>query len=148
MMFREKGKKVVCLRSEYVSDNKRTRAVQIASFDRWLSTAPAEVCQLLEPDEVDQLKEWLSKREKKQAVDSLKDSLSHIRYSVCRAAEALAVDEVAATMTADQGADLFDAITELRKALKRAGFQPRKQPKKQAVDSPDNQRSLGLNADG
>ena len=148
MMFREKGKKVICLRSEYLTDKKRTRAVQVASFDRWLSTAPNEVCQLLEPEEVDQLKEWLSKREKEKSVESLKGSLSHIRYSVCRATEALAVDEVAATMTADQGADLFDAITELRKALKRAGFQPRKQPKKQAVDSPDNQRSLGLNADG
>lgn len=148
MMFREKGQKVVCLRSEYMPDKKRTRAVQVASFDKWLSTAPDEVCQLLEPEEVDQLKEWLSERGRKRSVESLKFSLSNVRYSVCRAVEALAVDEIAATMTADQGADLFDAITELRKGLKRAGFEPRKQPKKQAVDAPDNQQSLGLDADG
>lgn len=148
MMFREKGQKVVCLRSEYVPDKKRTRAVQVASFDRWLSTAPNEVCQLLTPEEVDELKEWLSNRAEKQSVDILRSGLSSIRYSVCRATEALAVDEIAATMTAAQGADLFEAITELRKALKRAGFQPRKQTKKQAVDAPDNQQSLGLDADG
>lgn len=148
MMFREKGQKVVCLRSEYMPDKKRTRAVQVASFDKWLSTAPDEVCQLLEPEEVDQLKEWLSERGRKRSVESLKLSLSNVHYSACRAVEALAVDEIAATMTADQGADLFDAITELRKSLKRAGFEPRKQPKKQAVDAPDNQQSLGLDADG
>jgi hypothetical protein len=146
MMFRESGKKVHCLRSEYCPEIKRTKAKSVASFDKWLSTAPDEVCQKLEKEEVDQLKDWLSKRAEKESADMMKSSLSHVGYSIRRATEALAVEDIAATLTADQGADLFDAIAELRKALKRAGFEPRKQPKKQAVDKAEGQQPLSFDA--
>ena len=156
-MFREKGNKVVCLRSEYLTEKKRTHAVQIASFNKWLSTAPDEVCQLLDNEEIEQLNKWLSEREEKKAVDSHINSMTYIAGSLGRLTEALA-DERAVNAVYHSEYDknhtrngeplfdqawadrLFDAIADARKALKKAGFKPSpKEPKNDAVVSNDNE---------
>ena len=165
MMFREKGNKVVCLRSQYLTEKKRTHAVQIASFDKWLSTAPNEVCQLLDSEEIEQLNKWLSEREEKKAVDSHINSMTYIAGSLGRLTEALA-DERAVSAVYHSEHDknhprngeplfdqawadrLFDAIADARKALKKAGFKPSpKEPVNKAVDGVNNE-AVNVPVDG
>ena len=153
MMFRVKGNKIVCLRSEYLPEKKRTHAVQVASFDKWLSTVPEEVCQQLDSDEFDQLKKWLSDREREMAVESHKNSMLYATSALNNLMKALEEEEVVNALfyskhnanhpqngtpmfDQDWADKLFDTIADARKALKKAGFKPSpKKPENKAVDS-------------
>ena len=157
MMFRVKGNKIVCLRSEYLSEKKRTHAVQVASFDKWLSTVPEEVCQQLDSDEFDQLKKWLSDREREMAVESHKNSMLYATSALNNLMKALEEEEVVNALfyskhnanhpqngtpmfDQDWADKLFDTIADARKALKRAGFKPSpKNPENKAVDDASNE---------
>lgn len=122
MMFREKGKKILCMRSEYVPDIKRTKAVTVASLDRWQSTVPDEVRQHLTEGEVASLQDWLSKRTDKKTYDRRKYDLSTVARDVRYATEALAIDDLRQQMTADRAAEIYAAMDGLKKALRKAGF--------------------------
>ena len=84
MQIREKGKKILCIRTEYKPELKRTVGVTVASFDKWLSTAPESVCQQLTKEEVDQLSKWLSERTENQSVDCKFFCRSSGKSAVCR----------------------------------------------------------------
>lgn len=143
MQIREKGKKILCIRTEYRPEIKRTVGVTVASFDKYLSTAPEEVCQQLTKEEVDQLKNWLSDRAENQSVANLKLSLSTVSYSVGRAAKALSVESLASGLSTDEADKLWLAMGELSKALRKAGFKkPQQTEKKSADDSKTGQLAL------
>lgn len=65
MQFREKGRKLQCIRSEYLPERKRTVGRIVASQDKYLKTVSEEVCRQLKKEEVDSLKKYLSSREEK-----------------------------------------------------------------------------------
>lgn len=143
MQIREKGKKILCIRTEYRPEIKRTVGVTVASFDKYLSTAPESVCQQLTKEEVDQLKSWLSERTENQSVDSLKLGLSTATYSVGRATKALAVESLASGLSTEEADKLWLAIGELSKALRKAGFKKPQQTEKQSAgDSKTGQLAL------
>ena len=134
MQIRESGKKVICIKTEYVPEKKRTYGRTVASQDRYLSTVSNEVRQQLSSDEVDELQKWLDDRAKKDEVDTLKFKLSTIGYSMSKAAEALETE--AGELDEKQAADAWEAISRLQKALKKAGHpRPRKQTKKPTADN-------------
>ncbi len=141
MQIREKGKKVLCIRTKYDSEKKRTFGVTVARQDKYLTTVSDEVSQLLTKAEVDHLKKWLSDRIKNREVDSLKSGLSFVHYSVRRAAEALSVDSLAAELSADTADKIWLALDELQKALKKAGF---KRPAKPAAKAPRTTSQIPL----
>lgn len=122
MQIREKGKKVLCIRTEYKTELKRTIGVTVASQDKFLSTVSEEVRRLLTEQEVDQLEKWLSSRTENQSVDNYKLSLSTIEYSVRRAAKALSVDDAVSGLSTEEADKLWDSLGELQKALRKAGF--------------------------
>lgn len=122
MQIREKGKKILCIRTEYRPLQRRTVGVTVASQDRYMSTVCDEVRQQLTEKEVDQLKNWLSERTDRQSVSSLKSSLSFVAYSICRATEALSVDGLADDLTTEKANSIWLAMDEFQKALKKAGF--------------------------
>lgn len=122
MQIREKGKQILCIRTEYVSEKKRTIGRTVATQDKYLSTVCDEVRQRLTKCEVDQLEKWLSDRTEKQNVGSLKTGLSYVAYSICRATEALSVDGLAAELSTEKANNIWLAMEELQKALKKAGF--------------------------
>ena len=144
MQIREKGKKVLCIRTEYKTELKRTIGVTVASQDKYLSTVSEEVCRLLTEQEVDQLKKWLSERTENQSVDSYKSSLSTIGYSVRSATKALTVDEAISGLSTEKANELWDSLAELQKALKKAGFKRpvRQTEKASAVDDKTGQLQL------
>lgn len=139
MQIRESGKKVICIKTEYVPEKKRTYGRTVASQNRYLSTVTNEVRQQLSGEEVDELQKWLDDRAEKEKVDRLNLSLSTIGYNINKAAEALETE--AGELDEKQAAYAWDAIARLQKALKKAGHpRPRKQTKKKPAD--DNQESL------
>lgn len=122
MQFREKGKKILCIRTEYRPEAKRTVGVTIASFDKYASVAPDEVRQKLRDDEALQLSDWLNERSKNQSVDGLKSSLSTVAFSASRASKALAVESIKNGLSTEDTDEIWRAISELSKALRKAGF--------------------------
>lgn len=130
MQIREKGKKVLCIRTEYDPAKKRTFGKTVASQSLYMSTVSDEVCRLLSDEEVDQLKKWLSEREEKQSVDMLKTSLSTFKYTARRAADALAVDELKDGLSTEDADEIWAALEKMSKAMRKAGFKkPKPEPK-------------------
>ena len=136
MQIKERGKKVVCIKTEYVPEKKRTYGRQVASQYRYLSTVSDDARQQLTDEEVEELQEWLDKREQKAAKSRLRVSLSLAVDYTAEAAEAL--EEGVAELTEEKANKLWEDMARLQKALKKAGHpRPRQQPRqpaKQAVD--------------
>lgn len=133
MQIRERGKKILCIRTEYRPEIKRTVGVTVASFDKYMSTVPESVCQQLTKEEVDELKEWLSERTEKQSVDSMKNCLSTSSYIVSRAAKALSVESIASGLSTEEADKIWLSLGEMSKALRKAGFKKPQQTKKVTV---------------
>jgi molecular chaperone DnaK (HSP70) len=133
MQIRERGKKVVCIKTEYVPEKKRTYGRVVASQDKFLSTVSDDVCQQLSKEEVDELQKWLDDRQEKETVDMLERRLSIVRAVTEGAAEALERD--LGELADSQADEIWQAMARLQKALKKAGHpRPRKQTKKPAAD--------------
>lgn len=146
MQIREKGKKLLCIRTEYDPSKKRTFGKTVASQDKFLSTVSEEVCRLLTDEEVDQLKKWLSEREEKQSVEGLKRSLSHVSFTVSRAADALAVDELKDSLSSTEADEIWLALDKMSKAMRKAGFKkPKPEPKAPTRAKPESQPDLHKN---
>lgn len=133
MQIREKGRKILCIRTEYRPEQKRTVGITVASMNSGLSTIPEDVCQQLTKEEVDQLEKWLSDRKQFKADDRLRMSLSTVKYAVGRTADALAVDSIAMYLSNSEADEIWAGIDRLTKALKKAGHPRPKQTKKAPV---------------
>lgn len=143
MQIREKGKKILCIRTEYKPDLKRTIGVTVASQNIGLSTVSDEVRQQLSKEEVDQLEKWLSSRTEKQSVDGASDSLSIAHISVRRIANSLSVDGAKSSLSSENADLLWIAMGDLQKALKKAGFpKPKPVPKEAVQDDKTGQLPL------
>lgn len=142
MQIREKGKRLLLIRTKYDSDRKRTIGHTVASQDKYLSTVDPLVRLQLTKEEVDKLEKWLSSRAEKQSVDSLKWGLSYLPESVRRAVKALSVDGLAEGLTPEKADDIWLALDELKKALRKAGLKPPPRPGKVANSAPANDRQI------
>lgn len=142
MQIRERGKKVICIKTEYVPEKKRTYGRQVASQESYLSTVSDDVRQQLSKDEVDELQNWLDDRAKKEEVDNVKRGLSLAASVQFRAAEAL--DTGLGDDLTEQGAALiWEGIAKLQKALKKAGH-PRPSPARQTKNKPADKKQESL----
>lgn len=144
MQIREKGRKVLCIRTEYVPEKKRTFGRTVASQESFLSTVSDEVRQQLTKEEVDQLQEWLSERDKAREVDSLKTRLSMVGRWMESAADALEVDDLREGLSADQADAIWEAHERLSKALRRHGFKKPQKPAKPRQKRSEQQSDLPL----
>lgn len=143
MQIREKGKKVLCIKTEYKPDLKRTVGVTVASQEIGLSTVSNEVRQLLSKEDVDQLEKWLSDRTKNRSVVSASSSLSIAHISVRRIAESLSVEGAKDSLSNENADSLWNAIADLQKALKKAGYaKPKAEAKPAAQDDKTGQLKL------
>lgn len=143
MQIREKGKKLLFIRTEYKSEMKRTIGVTVASQEIGLSTVSNEVRQQLTKEEVDQLEKWLSDRTEKQSVDSLKNGLSMVSYFARRASKSLTVESVVSGLSTEDANEIWLSMAELGKALKKAGFpKPKPIPVEKAQDDKTGQLPL------
>jgi hypothetical protein len=144
MQIREKGRKVLCIRTEYIPEKKRTIGKTVASQDIGLSTVSEEVCRHLEKEEVDQLKQWLSDREEKRKVDRLETSLSILPGVLTRSAAAL---DNSAELDEKQVDEIVAGLDRLKKSLRNRGIKISKQTKKQSVAKKPDDRQLDIEKD-
>jgi len=146
MMFRVKGKRIQCLRSEYLPEKKRTQAKLICSLFKWEDAVPEEVRQLLTKEEVDSLREYMSSRSHKMAVERAELKLLLAAESLDGISSALQCDALdhAELLSPEAGAELFAKIAELRKQLKRAGYRPKTPEKTQKTKKDKRQDELKL----
>ena len=135
MQIRERGNRILCIKTKYSDEHKRTFGRTVASFDKYETTVPDDVRRQLKKEDVDQLQKWLDDRAEKEHVDFLERSLILAPRSLGWMIEALGDDRVKSGLSSEQAAAVFDQIKELRKALKRAGYAPEGQTAKKLVDS-------------
>lgn len=146
MQIREKGRKVLCIRTEYVPEKKRTYGRTVASQEKYLSTVTNEVRQQLTNEEVDQLEEWLKDRASRQAADRQASSLSLIAGWMDQAAAALDNDSLVSGLSDEQADEIWHAHERLSKALRRGGYRKPKSAPKPARRT-DDQPALPLGDD-
>lgn len=138
MQIKERGKKVVCIKTEYVPEKLRTYGRQVASQESWMVTVSEDVRRQLSKEDVDELQKWLDDRAEKEKVDSVKRGLTLVASMQARAAEALDAG-FGDDLSEERAAAIWESISQLQKALKKAGHpRPRpqkRQPAKRAVDT-------------
>lgn len=145
MQIREKGQKVLCIRTEYVPEKKRTYGRTVASQESFLSTVSEEVCQQLTDEEVDQLEKWLFERDESKRLDRLSTGLSTIAYRMDNAAKALEVDSIRDGLSTEQVDKIWLAHERLSKSLRRHKFaKPKKPAKPRPQPVNNNQQGLPL----
>lgn len=131
MQVREKGRKVLCIRTEYVPEKKRTYGRTVASQESYLSSVSEEVRQKLTADEVRELEEWLTRRSEKESADRMKIHLSSVARWMEQAAIALDDDSARSGLSSEQADAIWQAHEKLSKALRRHGYRkPKSAPKK------------------
>jgi hypothetical protein len=119
MQFREQGKKIQCIRSAYDPSSKRSHQKVVAAFERWADKVPSvEVADLTE-EERQELATWFEARQ------SVKAERMN-QYRVTSAASTLvqlgeSIKATGAAMTDAEAALTWRALTDVAKALRKAG---------------------------
>lgn len=142
MQIREQGKRILCLRTAYKPEKKRTQAYQVASFPNYSRTIPDDVLALLNDAEIKKLKEWMQDRQDKGVLAIQLIQARFIGKTITEVAESLSVESVSKTFTAQMANDFWAAMDVAAKALKKAGFPKPKKSKKPAQPVDDKQLSL------
>lgn len=138
MQIREKGRKLLCIRTKYVPEKKRTVGVTVASQESYMTTVTNEVRQQLTEEEIVQLKTYLSERAERENTDRMQNCLSMLAGWMDRAAEALDVDSLRDGLSPEQADRIWQAHERLSKSLRRNGFRkPKPQPKPAAKRGED-----------
>lgn len=129
MQIREKGRKVICIKTEYSPEKKRTFGKTVASQDIGLSTVSEYVSQQLSKEEVDELQNWLTKREETKEVDSHKIKLSISHITIPKIADAL--DAGYRFESEEKAQATMEAVDRLNKSLRKAGYKRTKNKSKE-----------------
>lgn len=152
MQIKEKGNRVQLIRTEYIPEKKRTVGRIIATFDRYETTFPVDICRQVEEkgfqqisdEERQQVEQWIVDNKEKRSVDSLSLGLSLAASNINRATQALAVDELADRVTPEQAQAIFSAVDALKKALRKRGYRPAPKPAKQSKPKPADNAQADL----
>jgi len=135
MQFREKGQKILCIRTEYLPEKKRTVGRTIASLDRRNPKLSVAEMGKLTADEVNQFKAWAAALITERNREDLEDALKGFAVQADKAAQALAL-ESPLILTEAQAAAAWESIAAMQKALKKAGYPRPKQTSSESVQKP------------
>lgn len=137
MQFREKGKQVLVIKTEYRKEHKRTFPVTVASQPRWMTTVSQEVCQQLSKEDCEDFQKWLDRRQENKVVDRQKSELSFLAGRLTQAADGL---DAGIEIEGDVQ-PIFEAVDRLKKSLRKAGYKPAEK-QKQSPAANDRQADL------
>ena len=138
MQIRQKGKRILLIRTEYVPEKKRTYGRTVASINYALSNVEQldeETRAKLDPKEEDQLQAWFDDRQTKNQRSMLKFSLETLPTTLKECREALSFEGADPGMTADWVKSVYEELPKLRRKLKDKGYHPSKQTDKKPVDN-------------
>ena len=120
MQFRIQGQRIQCIRSVYDADTKRCKQHLIVSFPKWSDKIPADDLTDLTPEEHQELKDWWV----------------YVRSSasdMARMVRCISTEDGAGQLTEELTNSIWEQITELQKALRKAGYPRPKATKKTPV---------------
>jgi len=125
MMIREQAKKIQLLRTHYVPEKKRTVSRMFASIS--ISTdnikdVDKEVLALLDSTEKEKLTKWFDNRRVSRALKDGERTLTAISDFMDKASAALSEDFNAALLGEKKARDIYISLSELGKALRKAGY--------------------------
>lgn len=130
MQIREKGKKVLLIRTEYIPEKKRTIGRTIASQDIELDFASEEVEKVIERDECEQLDMWLYHRREAKKLNAANETVEAASKDIRRLADAL-LKRGRNELPEGWGESVLDELDNLKKSLKKSGIKltrPKKSP--------------------
>lgn len=133
MQFRIQGQRIQCIRSVYDTETKRCKQHLIVSFPKWSDKIPADDLTDLTSEEHEELKAWWANREAENKASS---SRVYVRSSVsdmARIVRSISTEDGAGQLTEDLSSNLWEQITELQKALRKAGYPRPRATKKTSV---------------
>ena len=146
MQFRDKGKSVLCIRTEYDKEKKRTFGRTVARQDSSLSIITGEVERELTKEEFHQFKAWLNDRKQAQDMNRLKGSLSIAGQVMSEAARYLRhrddEDGFTAELDEKQVSGILEGLDDLKKALRLRGVKLKRQTGKGSAQTDESQANL------
>ncbi len=127
MRIRPQGSRIQLLRVSYSSEKKRSQDTFVTSFNKYAQTLPDAVRELLEPQEIEQVERYLAEKNAVVKAGALRGSLMTLPHSLDQANTALQDPAYYERLTPEIAAQIWDGLDNVRKSLRRAGFQ---RPKK------------------
>lgn len=121
MQIRIQGRQVQLIRATYSPEKKRAVAKVVAHFPRHVSGPGPDVLALLKEEEQAQLQEWLQKRAQE------KEDYEKRTSAITASTFIRQITQAVELMTPLQAEAVWEEISSLQKALKKAGF---KKPEK------------------
>ena len=136
MQIRTQAKKIQLIRTHYKTEKKRTEGKVFKTFDICSTYAgvPSDVAELLNEDEVTQLKDWFEARELRNKNSSAEFHISNGAWSIGFIRQAIDNEAGRASITEEKANAIYEAMDELKKALKKAGFDKPVKVKEQVKD--------------
>ena len=127
MQIREKGMRLVLIRTKYDSTVKRGVSKQIGSLSKFETVIPDDVRPNLEADEIEQLEQFLAESAAARSARNQASTVKTGQYSLGQLVSALGDPEAVKELDQARADAIWEQISALQKALKKAGFKrPRK----------------------
>lgn len=142
MQFRIQGQRIQCIRSVYDTDTKRCKQHLIVSFPKWSDKIPADDLADLTPEEHEELKVWWANRQSEKEASFNRVYVRSSASDIARMVRSISTEDGASELTEDLTSSLWQQITELQKALRKAGH-PRPKATKKTPVSKDQGDLLG-----
>ena len=140
MQLREKGRRILILRSEYVPEKKRTIARTVGSISRGQTTVPEDVRSKLTENEAADVQEQLRQRSEKRSAETARLNVKWMGKDIERLAESVEDDQGAEALDDKSAQAAYAAIDRLQKALRKRGYTrpkaSRRQASSQSADTP------------
>lgn len=134
MQIREQGRLIQCIRSTYDKDKGRSFQKVVATLKRWHSEVPTEGMDELTDAEKQELAAWLAERQEKSQASDRAYAVTGASGSLDRIVKALAAG---VEPSPAQAVAIWKGLTDLGKALRKAGHpKPKPAPKPKAA-APD-----------
>ena len=125
MFFEMRNTKILCRRVKYVGEGKHKNET-VASFAKYARPIPAEVRDVLDAKELEQLEQWLKKHDENTDAVLGRVALRGLAGSLRHAINALEVPEnVERDLTPEATAELWAALDEMRRALRKVRPKPK-----------------------
>ena len=120
MQIRRRGKKIEFLRSVYQPEKGRSTQITIGRQDYFLDRLEADLKEKMTNEEVIEAKEFFKEQKQKSQEVGNRVAVNSVASEIRRAAKALEAGQE--VRDEDQAASIYQAMSELAKQLKRAGF--------------------------
>ena len=133
MQFREQGKKIQCIRSAYDPASKRSHQKVVAAFDRKADDLPFVVVADLTATERLDLAVWFKARQSVKAKHMNQSRVTSAASTLMQLGES--IKATGAAMTDSEAALTWSALTDVAKALRKAGHPKPKRERPASVVS-------------